>query len=165
VSQQRPPRDAQRRLEVELMFAELVVEDVSRSVVGAQHFDDQYSGHARYFPPWLVHVDGVPTQKGPRTAATWAQAWLDWELRPFWNPPDRAAVAEALDDRQAAITELASRLLPLLTPVEREVYRLHYVAGMSINKIARLRACHRGSVTARLGAVKAKAKAIAGGNR
>lgn len=165
VTQRLPPREVTRRYEIERMFGELVVEDVSREVVGAQHHDDEYSGHGRYFPPWLEHVDGVPTMTGPRTASAWAKRWEDWNLRPYWRPPEAAKVQTALADRAAAITSLESRLLPRLTPAEAEVYRLHYVAGHSINQIARLTRRHRGRITSHLGMVKAKARDIAGGSR
>lgn len=178
MSERRPPRDLVRRLEVERMFAELVRDtgvnpddmryrddETRRDVVGVLHFDDEYSGHARYLPPWTTEVDGIRAEYGPRTAGAWTKAWEDWNLRPYWRPPEQAAVRESLASRQAAITELASVLLPRLTPAEAEVYRLHYVAGHSINQIARLTRRHRGSVTRHLGSLKAKAVAVAGGSR
>jgi hypothetical protein len=162
--QPKPPRDLVRHLEVERMFAELVDAGVSRDVIGAQRHDDEYSGHARYFPPFTTsEVDGERTTYGPTTATAWAEAWRDWHLRPFWNPPERAAVQEALADRAAAITELASQLLPRLSPAEAEVYRLHFVAGHSVRAIAHRTQRHMGTVTKLLARLKAKARAIAAG--
>lgn len=147
------------------MFGELVAQDASREVVGTQHFDDEYSGHARYLPPWTTEVDGVREEYGVKTAGAWSALWRAWELRPFWNPPEAAKVAEAVNDKQAAITAMESRLLPRLTPAEAEVYRLHYVAKLSINAIARRARRSPVTVARHLGSLKRKAVALAGGER